>query len=82
MQPEDVQKTPPLFPIVFNNEFCNLNVSGELSPQIPITAMWSNRTMRRAAPWSRLASARRTRSYPPPCGEGGERSEPGGGVVR
>src|SRR5262249_48766108 len=22
---------------------------------------------------------RRTRSYPPPCGEGGERSEPGGG---
>jgi hypothetical protein len=78
-QPAGVEEIPPLFRIVINNEICNHNVSTALSPQIPITAMWSNRTMRRPAPWFRLRSAPRTRSYPPPCGEGGERSEPGGG---
>src|SRR5262249_5851485 len=78
-QPAAVRNIRPLFPIVINNGFCNRNVFAALSLKIPITAMWSNRTMRRPAPWFRLTSAPRTRSYPPPCGEGGERSEPGGG---
>jgi hypothetical protein len=78
MQPPGVRNSPPLFPIVFNNGFCNRNVSAALSRKIPITAMWSNGTMRHRRPWFRLTPAPRARSYPPPCGEG-RREAPGWG---
>jgi hypothetical protein len=33
----------PFFPLLFYNEFRNSHVSAAYSPQIPFTAMWSNR---------------------------------------
>ena len=55
-QPAAVRNVRLCFRPVIYRENCNRNVSAALSPKIPITAMWSNGTMRRAAPWFRLAA--------------------------
>jgi hypothetical protein len=56
-QPAAVRNVRLCFRPVIYRENCNRNVSAALSPKIPITAMWSNGTMRRAAPWFRLGGA-------------------------
>jgi hypothetical protein len=82
MQPAGVRNSPPLFPIVFNNGFCNRNVSAALTRKIPITAMWSNGTMRHRRLWFSLTPAPRARSYPPLVGRVGAKRRGGGRAVR
>jgi hypothetical protein len=57
MQPTGARNNRLCFRPVIYRENCNRNVSAALRPKIPITAMWSNGTMRRAAPWFRLGGA-------------------------
>jgi hypothetical protein len=63
MQPAGVRKYNRCFRIVIYNEFCNSHVSSALSPQFPLTAMWSNRTMRQPLAWARLGA--QEKRHPP-----------------